>query len=132
MRQKPCAGATASNRVIGCRRRHDSIAGPARQLFADVPDHLEAAGYVVEGLGNLLANPAQRAAARGAGARSGVPRVFAWEMVRQWPAGRLLRFGCALDRGGDNRRGGGELLSLVLFQALDRQFERLGPARQFL
>jgi hypothetical protein len=36
-----------------------------------------------------------------------------------------LRFGCALDRGSDNRRGGGEPLGLVLFQALDCQLELL-------
>ena len=62
MRQEPRTGTAAGNRVIGYRRRHDGIAGPARQLLADMPDNFEAAGHVIEGLGNV-ADPAQRAAA---------------------------------------------------------------------
>jgi hypothetical protein len=77
MGQEPYAGPAAGNRVIGCRRRNDGVAGPARHLLADVPDHFEAAGQVIEGLGILLADPVQRAAARGAGTWRGVQRVLA-------------------------------------------------------
>jgi hypothetical protein len=61
--QQSSAGATAGNRVVGRRCRNDRIAGSAGQLLADMPDDLEAARYVIEGLGDLLADPAQRAAA---------------------------------------------------------------------
>ena len=132
MGQQPGAGAATGNRVIGCRRRHHGVAGPARQFLADMPDHFEAAGHVIEGLGDVLADPAQRAAARGAGARGGMPRVLARQVVRQRPTGRLLRLGRALDRSAHDRQGTGNPLGLVLFQGLDCQLELLGFARQFL
>ena len=71
MREKPCPGTAARNRVIRCRRRNHRVAGAAGQLLADMPDHLEAAGHIVEGLGHLLADLAQRAAAVRTGAGGG-------------------------------------------------------------
>src|SRR5207248_1088310 len=54
MGKEPRPGATAGNRVIGRRRRDDRIAGSARQLLADMPDHLEATRHVIECLGDLF------------------------------------------------------------------------------
>ena len=39
MGEQPCSGATAGNRVVWRRRRHDHLADSAGQLLADVPDH---------------------------------------------------------------------------------------------
>jgi hypothetical protein len=97
-----------------------------------MPDHLEPARHVIEGLGDVLADPPQRAAARGAGARGGMQHLLARQVVRQRPTGRLLRLGRALDRSAHDRQGTGNPLGLVLFQGLDRQLELLGFARQFL
>ncbi len=69
MGEQPRPGAAAGDRVIGRRRCDHGVAGAARQLLADMPDHLEAAGHVVEGLGHILADLAQRAAAGRTGAR---------------------------------------------------------------
>ena len=71
MREQAGAGPPAGDRVIGCRRCHDRVAGPARQLLAHMPDHLKAAGHVIEGLGDLFADPAQGAAAMRAGEAAG-------------------------------------------------------------
>ena len=57
MGEEPGTGASAGDRVIGRRRRNDRVASPARQLLADMPDHLEAAGHIIERLGDLLADP---------------------------------------------------------------------------
>jgi len=67
--QQPGAGAATGNRMIGRRRRDDGVAGPAGQLLADMPDHLEPAWQVIERFGDVLADPTQRAAAGGAGMR---------------------------------------------------------------
>jgi len=130
MGQQPGAGPAAGNRTIGCRRRHNDVASPARQLLADMPDYLEAAGHVIERLGDVLADPAQRAAAARAGARGGMRHVLARKMIRQRAPGRLLRLGSTLDGGSNNRRGGSEPLGLILFERLDRQLELLGLTRQ--
>ena len=77
--------------MIGRRRRDHRVAGPTGQLLAHVPDHLEAARHVIEGLGHVLADPAQGAAAMRAGAGGRVTHLFARQMIGQWPARRLLR-----------------------------------------
>ena len=120
MGQQPGAGRAAGNRVIGDRRRDNRIANPARQFLADVPNHFEAAGYVIEGLGDVFRRSGA-APLHKFGQLHGAEcqRLFAREVVWQWPTGRLLRFGRVLDRGGDNPRGGGEPLGPVFFQALD-------------
>lgn len=130
MSQQPRPGAPTSNRVIWRRRCDDGVAGPAGELLADVPDHLEPARHVVERLGHLLANPAQRATAGGAGAGGRVPHFLARQMLGQRPSRRFLRRR-RLDRRNSRRRRG-RSLALVLLQRLDRQFELLGLASQLL
>ena len=58
--------------------------------------------------------------------------LLARQMLGQWPARRLLRLHCGLDHGRHRRRSGGQPLSLVGFQTLDRQLELLDLARQLL
>ena len=130
--QQPGAGPAAGNRMVGGWRGDNDVAGPARQLLTDVPDHLEPAGHVIERLGDVLADAAQRTAAARTDARGGVRHVLAREMIRQCAPGRLLPLGGAFDRVGNNRRGGGEPLGLVLFECLDSQLELLDLARQLL
>jgi hypothetical protein len=91
------ADASAGDRVVGHRGRHHCVAGPAGQLLADVPDHLEAARHVIEGLGHVLTNPAQGAATMRAGAGGRVQHLFPGQMLGQWPARWLLRLGRRLD-----------------------------------
>jgi hypothetical protein len=132
VRQQPGAGAATGDRVVGRRGRDHRLAGPAGELLAHVPDHLEAARHIVEGLGRLLADPAQSGAAIGAGAGGGMQHLFARQMLGQQPARRLL----FLDRFLDDRRhlgrGSRQALGLVALQALDRQLELLDLARQLL
>jgi hypothetical protein len=82
MGQEPGAGAAAGNRVIGRRCRDDAVAGPARELGADVPDHLEPARHVIERLGDVLTDPTQRAAAGRAGAWRGMDYILARQVLR--------------------------------------------------
>jgi hypothetical protein len=91
MGQEPGAGAAAGNRVIRRRRCDDGIAGAAGQLCTDVSDDLEPARHVIECFGGVLADPTQRAAAGGAGARRPMPHLFARQVLRQRAPGRLLR-----------------------------------------
>jgi len=132
MGQEPGAGAAAGNRMVRRRRRDDGIASPTRQLGADMPDYLEPTRHIIERLSDVLADPAQRAAAGGAGAWRGMDYILARQVLRQPAPGRLLRFGGGLDRRRHDRRGCGEPLGLVGFQRLDRQLELLGFARQLL
>src|SRR6516164_4287757 len=69
MGEQPCSGAAAGDRVVWRRCRDHYVAGPARQFLANVPDDFEPARHVIEGLGHLVADLAQRAAATGTGAR---------------------------------------------------------------
>jgi hypothetical protein len=98
MGQQPGAGAAAGNRVIGCRCRDDGVAGATGELLADVPDHLEPAGHVIERLGDVLADPAQRTAAGGTGMRRLMQDALARQVLRQGPLRRLLRFSGGFDR----------------------------------
>ena len=132
MGQQPGAGTAAGNRVIRRRCRDDGVAGPAGELGADMPDHLEPARHVIERFGDVLADPAQRTAAGGAGAGRGMNDILARQVFRQRTPGRLLRLGGSQGRRRHDRRGGGEPLGLVGFQRLDRQLELLGFARQLL
>ena len=87
MGEEPRPGAPAGNCVIGCWRRDDRVASAARELLADMPDHLEAAGHVIERLGDLLPDPAQRAAA----ARAGAPAASAAPASVPRPRSRSLQ-----------------------------------------
>jgi hypothetical protein len=72
--EQPGPGPAAGNRVIGRRRRDHGVAGPARQLLANVPDDFEAARDVIQGLADLIGDLAQRAAATGTSAGAGCRR----------------------------------------------------------
>ena len=97
-----------------------------------MPDHLEAARYVIQGLGHVLADPAQGTATMRAGAGRWVQYFFTRKMVGQWPARRLLRLERGLDRRRHDRRGDCQALGLIGLQGLDRQLELLDLARQLL
>src|ERR1700726_559619 len=86
MGQQSRPGAAAGNRVIWRGRRDDDVAGPAGELLADMLDHLEPARHVIECLGDILADPAQRAAAGGTGMRRLMQNALA-------PAGALATGG---------------------------------------
>ena len=92
----------------------------------------EPARHVIEGLGHLVADLAQRAAATGTGARCGMPQILSGQVFRQRAPRRLLRLGRGLDCRGDRRRCRREPLRLVGLQRLERQLELLGLARQLL
>jgi len=77
MRQQTGSGAAAGNRMVGRRRGNDRVAGPAGELFADVPNHLEAAWDVIEGLAYVLADAPQRAATARAGRAGAMPDLLA-------------------------------------------------------
>jgi len=112
------------------RQRCDhNVANPARQFLTNVSDDFEAAGHIIEGLGHIIGDLAQRAAATGTGAWCGMAPILSWQVLRQRAPRWLLRLGCGLDR---RRRGGREPLRLVGLQRLERQLELLGLARQLL
>jgi hypothetical protein len=97
-----------------------------------VADHLETARHVIEGLGHLVADLAQRAAAAGTGAGRGVPQILSGQVLRQWAPRRLRRLGRGLDCRAGRRRCRRELFRLVSLQGLERQLELLGLAPQLL
>jgi hypothetical protein len=130
MGQQPGTGATAGNRVIRRRRLNHRVAGPAGEFLAPMADHLEAAGDIVECLGDVLADRSQRAAAARTGARRRMNYLFAGEMLGQWPACRFLRLGRRLDHRRHRGRACGQPLGLVGLDALDRQLELGDVARQ--
>jgi hypothetical protein len=51
-------GAPASNRMVGRRRLHNTLAGAARERLADVAQDFEAARHVVERLRHVRPDPA--------------------------------------------------------------------------
>ena len=132
MGQQSRPGAAAGNRVIWRGRRDDDVAGPAGELLADMLDHLEPARHVIECLGDILADPAQRAAAGGTGMRRLMQNALARQVLWQRAAGRLSRFAGRLDRRCHHRRDRSDPLDLVGFQRLDRQLELVRLARQLL
>src|SRR5215472_17682437 len=123
MGQEPGAGATTGNRVIWRRRLGDRLAGPASEFRAPMADHLEAARHIVERLGDVLADLAERAAAARTGARRRVNHLLPRQMPGQWPARRFLRFDRRLDQRRHRRWPGRQSLGLVGLYALDRQLE---------
>src|SRR5258708_5755585 len=85
-------------------------------LLAKVPNHLERAWPVTEGLSHLVADFAQRAAATGTGARCGMPQILSGQMFRQRTSRRLVRLGRGLDCCGDDRRSRRQPFRLVGLQ----------------
>jgi len=132
MGEQPRPSPAAGNRVVGRRRGHHHLANPARQLLTNVPDNLEPARHVIEGLADFVGDLAQRPAATGAGARGGMAPILSRQVFRQWATRRLLRFGRGLGGCGHFRRGRRQPLRLVGLQRLERQLELLGLARQLL
>jgi hypothetical protein len=90
MRQHAGSGPPARCRQGRGRRLGDRIAAPAGIFWPDMPDHLEAAGDVVEDLGDVFAQPGHAAAAIRAGGGPIVRRLvhdlLTRQMVRQWLA----------------------------------------------
>ena len=116
MGEQPCAGAAASNRMIGRRGRDDRIASPARQLLADMPDHLKAARNVIERLGDLLTHPPRRTAAGWADAGCAIDHVLPRQVLRQRAPCWFLCLDPALDRCSDDLRSGREPLGMAALQ----------------
>ncbi len=117
---KECrSGPAAGNGVVRCRGLDHRLAIPAGEGLADVPHDLEAARHIVEGLGDVGADPAQSTAALRAGTCHRVDDLLARQMVRQRPACRLD----LLDLGLDHRchgRDRGHSLGVVRLQRFDR------------
>jgi hypothetical protein len=63
MRKQPRACAPARNRMRGCRRLGDALAGAAGELLAHVLDHLPLARDELQRLGYVLAELVQSSAA---------------------------------------------------------------------
>ena len=87
--QQVRTGTATGDRVRGRRRLADRLAAAAGDLLPHVLDHLPAARHAFEGLGHVLAQLADGAAALGAGAGRGVDDPLARQVLRQGPAGRL-------------------------------------------
>jgi hypothetical protein len=124
--------ALARPRAIRRRRGDHGIAGAARQLLADVADHLEPAWYIIERLGDVVADPAQGAAAAWAGVRRGMNPILARQVVGQRPTRWLRVVDGRVDRCPDDWRGGSKPLRLIGFQRRDCQLELIGFALQLL
>ena len=85
------SGAAARDRVRGGRRLGDRFAGAAGELLAHVLDHFPLPRHHFQHLGHILADLAQvTTAATRAGGGRGVNDTFAWQMLGQWTARRLL------------------------------------------
>jgi transposase len=88
-RQQVRTGAAAGNRVERCRRLGDRLAGTAGELLPHGLDDFPAAGGAFEGFGDRLPELGQRAAATGAGRRTGDHHALAWQVSWQWAVHRL-------------------------------------------
>src|SRR4051812_19608184 len=77
---------------MGWRRRlADRLAAAAGDLLADVLDHLPAARHAFQARGDVLAQPADRAAALGASTRRLVEDPLARQVLRQGGGGPACR-----------------------------------------
>ncbi len=131
VRQQPGTGASARHRQAGRRRLGDRLAGPAGQFRPLMPDHPERTRHVVEDLGHVGAERAQRAAAGRADAGGGMRDHRARQRLRQRPTGRPGR----LLRRRFGRRSGAARRRRVGQQFVDigeGQFELLDPLAQLL
>jgi len=79
VREKPRTWLAALDRQRWHRPLHHRLAAPARERRADVADHFEVAGDVVENLGHVLAHLAHLAAA----SRASAPRLVHHFAARQ-------------------------------------------------
>ena len=97
MTEPPGAGPAAVDGQARHRRLRHRLAAPAGKRRADVADHLEPAGDVVQRLGDVLAHLAHRPAAGRTDARRRVHDIGARQMLRQRtataPALRLRHHG---------------------------------------
>ncbi len=132
MREQAGAGTAAADRQARCGGLGDRLAGPAGQLRPHTVDHPERAWHVVQDLGHILAELAQRTAAGWAGTRCGVLHDIARQRLGQPPAHRLaqVRGRLLLDRGAI-RVLGRSGLGQQLVDVGERQLKLLDPARSF-
>jgi hypothetical protein len=127
MRQHAGGGPPARCRQSWRRRLSDRVTTAAGIFRPDMPDHPEAAGDIVEDLGNVFAEPSHVTAADGTGAGAIVLRLvhdlLAGQVIRKLVALRScplaqrqrLVFGCSL----------ADLFGLAGFQLLEPQLELL-------
>jgi hypothetical protein len=90
VRQQARSSLAALDRQRWHRALHHTLAAPARERRADVPNYLEMAGDVIENAGDILADLAHLAAAHRAGAAWLVHDVARRKMSGQRPAFGLL------------------------------------------
>ena len=90
MRRHARSGLAALDRQRWHRALHHALAAPAGERRADVPDHLEMAGDVIENPGDILADLAHLAAAHRAGAAWLMHDVGRRKMSGQRPGFGLL------------------------------------------
>ena len=134
MTEQPGAGPAAVDRQARHRRLRHRLAAPAGERRADVSDHLEPAGDVVQRLGDVLAHLAHRPAAGRTDARRRVHDVAARQMLRQRPTAapaRRLR-----SRSSGRRRGRLPVWAfarrVVFLQLFQRQLQLADHAAEFL
>jgi transposase len=109
------------NRMVRRRRLHHGLAVPAGEGFPDMLDDLEAPWHVIEGLGYVLADLAQHAAALRTRAYPGMHDLFAGQMFGQCTAGWLYT-GLGIHCLGE-RRDRGDPLGIILLERLDGELE---------
>jgi hypothetical protein len=83
------SGAATGDRVRGRRGLADRLVAAAGNLLAHMLDDFPAPRHAFQGLGDVLAELAHRAAAFGAGAGHGVEDPLARQVLGQVPAGRF-------------------------------------------
>jgi hypothetical protein len=125
MRQHAGGGATPRRRHRWRRRLGDRVAAPAGVFRADMADHPEPAGDIVEDFGDVFAKPGHVAAASRTGAGPVVHRFVHDRMARQViRQGLALWLVCFPDR---KRlvfgRGLADLFGFAGLQLLEPQFE---------
>ena len=123
-RQPARPGPRAGDDVKGCGRLGDPLAGPAGELLAHGLDHFPVPRHDLEGLGDVLAEFDQPAAAARTGTRRWHHHPLAWQVGRQRCPHRFLT-GKATYCGGVRfgRPSGDLVFSGAGFQLLELQFQ---------
>lgn len=107
MGEQSGTGPAADNWATRCRRLDDRVAASAGKLGANVANHPEVVGHVLEHFAHVLTEPLQRAAAVRAAARlRRMLELLARQVHRQRLACGAFGFGTGSDRGnGDGALG---------------------------
>jgi hypothetical protein len=128
--QQAGAGAAAGNGVERCRRLGDLFAAAAGELLAHRLHHLPLPRHHLQGLGDVLAELGELAAAARAGRRRRDHHPLAWQVRRQRGAHRLFAGEARHDR--PVLAGGGEFVfagaRLQLLELQLELIEELGAA----